>query len=141
MLPASVSLLLDAEAAEAQGDQAQADALWRQLLLRFPDEPSSARARQRFPERHRELLKRQPAHPAALATAAALDPDLSGGHQGALHLARWGWRWPGAGARIRQACATGEPSAPGATAAGLGAEHAGGGDRGGGLPGRRGSNR
>ena len=107
---ASVSLLLDAEAAEAQGDQAQADALWRQLLLRFPDEPSSARARQRFPERHQELLKRQPAHPAALATAAALDPDLSGGHQGALHLARWGWRWPGAGARIRQACATGEPS-------------------------------
>ena len=37
---ASVSLLLDAEAAEAQGDQAEADALWRQLLLRFPDEPA-----------------------------------------------------------------------------------------------------
>ena len=107
---ASVSLLLAAEAAEAQGDQHQADELWRQLLQRFPDEPASARARQRFPKRHQDLLKRQPAHPAALATAAALDPDLTGSHQGALHLARWGWRWPGAGARIRQACATEEPS-------------------------------
>ena len=107
---AAVSLLLAAEAAEAQGAKTRADALWHQVLRRFPDDPTSARARQRFPERHQELLTLQPTHPAALATAAALDPEATGSHQGALHLARWGWRWPGAGLRIRQACAMEKPS-------------------------------
>ena len=108
---AAVSLLLTAEAAEATGSPARADALWQQLLRRFPDEPASARARQRFPEKHQDLLRRQPGHPAALATAAALDSDEGHGHRGGLHLARWGWRWPGAGARIREACRAEEPSA------------------------------
>merc|ERR1711965_1257612 len=87
---AAVSLLLEAEAAEAKGARAKADALWRLLLHRFPQEQSSARARQRFPERHQELLALQPVH--------------STSHQGGLHLARWGWRWVGAAKRINQAC-------------------------------------
>ena len=101
---AAVSLLLEAEAAEAKGARAKADALWRLLLHRFPQEQSSARARQHFPERHQELLALQPGHPAALATAVAMEPVDSTSHQGGLHLARWGWRWAGAAERINQAC-------------------------------------
>ena len=107
---AAVSLLLEAEAAEAKGARTRADALWRLLLHRFPQEPSSARARQRFPERHQELLALQPGHPAALATAVAMEPVDSASHQGGLHLARWGWRWTGAPERIRQACEMDSPS-------------------------------
>ena len=112
---AAVSLQLEAEAAEAKGAKTRADALWRLLLHRFPQEPSSARARQRFPEHHQELLALQPGHPAALATAVAMDPvdstsHHSASHQGGLHLARWGWRWTGASERIRQACEMETPS-------------------------------
>ena len=107
---AAVSLLLEAEAAEARGANDRADELWRELLHRFPQEPASARARQRFPERHQELLALQPGHPAALATAAAMDPAESTSHRGGLHLARWGWRWTGAEERIRQACEMETPS-------------------------------
>ena len=106
---AAVSLLLAAEAAEQRGDQAEGERLWRQLLKRFPEAAVSARARQRFPEHHEALLSQQPAHPAALATAVAVDADGDAGLASALHLARWGWRWPGARRRIQQACISGDP--------------------------------
>ena len=106
---AAVSLLLAAEAAEQRGDQAEGERLWRQLLKRFPEAAVSARARQRFPEHHEALLSRQPAHPAALATAMAADADGDSGLASALHLARWGWRWPGALKRIQRACISGAP--------------------------------
>ena len=107
---AAVALGLAADAADKQGDIHTADTLWRQVLERFPDQPISARARQRFPELHQELLQRQPAHPAALATALALEPDDVQGHRGAIHLSRWGWRWPGAKARLSEACAASGPT-------------------------------
>ena len=107
---AAVALGLAADAADKQGDIHTADTLWRQVLERFPDQPISARARQRFPELHQELLQRQPAHPAALATALALEPDDVQGHRGAIHLSRWGWRWPGAQARLSEACAASGPT-------------------------------
>ena len=107
---AAVALGLAADAADKQGDIRTADTLWRQVLERFPDQPISARARQRFPELHQELLQRQPAHPAALATALALELDDVQGHRGAIHLSRWGWRWPGAQARLSEACAASGPT-------------------------------
>uniref|UniRef100_UPI00311DC503 hypothetical protein n=1 Tax=Ferrovibrio sp. TaxID=1917215 RepID=UPI00311DC503 len=85
-------------------DWAAAARLWQQLLQRVPDETVSARARQHQPDLHPELLERFPSHPAALATAVAMAPTPERGHQGAQHLARWGWRWPGAMDRLKSAC-------------------------------------
>ena len=107
---AAVALALAAESQQNRGDHAAADRLWQQLLKRFPDETVSARARQHQPDLHPELLERFPSHPAALATAVAMAPTPERGHQGAQHLARWGWRWPGAMDRLRAACSAEEPT-------------------------------
>ena len=107
---AAVALALAAESQQNRGDHAAADRLWQQLLKRFPDETVSARARQHQPDLHPELLERFPSHPAALATAVAMAPTPERGHQGAQHLARWGWRWPGAMNRLRVACSAEEPT-------------------------------
>ena len=89
---AAAALKLAAQSAAASGHPQEAQALWQELLQRFPDAPASADALYALgtaqPERRRELLQRFPAHPAALA--AALEAGNS------LHLARWGARWPGA---------------------------------------------
>ncbi len=89
---AAVALKQSAQAAAASGHPREAQALWRSLLRRFPDQPASADALYALgaeePRRREELLRRFPAHPAALA--AALERGDS------LHLARWGARWPGA---------------------------------------------
>ena len=89
---AAVALKQSAQAAAASGHPREAQALWRSLLQRFPDKPASADALYALgasqPRRREELLRRFPAHPAALA--AALERGDS------LHLARWGARWPGA---------------------------------------------
>jgi soluble lytic murein transglycosylase len=104
---APVALKLDALAAEASGRRAEADRLWRQLERRFPAAPSTADALYALgrsdPSRRAALLRRFPAHPAALAAAVETGgtPD---GQRGALHLARWGARWPGAEALLRQTC-------------------------------------
>ncbi len=103
---AALVLKQDALAAEQLGDPA-ATGLWQQLLLRFNDDPTSADAlyalgRQQ-PALRRRLLQRFPAHPAALAAA------VEQGGAGALHLARWGARWPGAEALLRQRCSSGQP--------------------------------
>ena len=88
---APVALKQAAQAAEANGHAHAAQALWEELLSRFPGRAASADAlyalgRQR-PALRRQLLQRFPAHPAALAAATE--------GQNALHLARWGPRWPG----------------------------------------------
>jgi len=97
---AAVTLKQTALAAEAAGDPRRADALWRQLLQRFPQAAASADAYYALgrsnPDLRRQLLQRFPAHPAALA--AALEQN------DALHLARWGPRWPGAEALLRRSC-------------------------------------
>ena len=89
---AAVALKQSAQAAAASGYAREAQALWRSLLQRFPDRAASADALYALganqPHRRQELLRRFPAHPAALA--AALERGDS------LHLARWGARWPGA---------------------------------------------
>ena len=41
-----------------------------------------------------------------------MDPNPDIGHQGAIHLARWGARWPGAFKRISQACNDNSSMAP-----------------------------
>ena len=97
---AAISLKRAALAAQASGRPQEAQALWRELLRRFPKEPASADAlyalgRQQ-PQLRRTLLERFEAHPAALAAA------LEAGD--ALHLARWGARWPGAEALLLQTC-------------------------------------
>ena len=105
---AGVVLKLDGLDAQALDRPQDAEALWRQVLRRFPDAPASADAlyflgRQQ-PEQRRQLLNRWPAHPAALAAALEAGPGPQERLQGALHLARWGARWPGAEAMLRQAC-------------------------------------
>lgn len=97
---AAVVLKQAALAAEALNEPQRADALWQQLLERFPQQAASADALYSLGRRDRrlrqQLLQRFPAHPAALAAA-----QESGQ---ALHLARWGPRWPGAEPLLRQAC-------------------------------------
>lgn len=100
----------------------QAVPLWRQLLRRFPQEPPSADAlyalgRQQ-PELRQELLRRFPAHPAALAAALEAGPGSEERAQGALHLAKWGARWPGASEAIATLCTN--PSLSAANRAQLG---------------------
>lgn len=111
---AAVVLKLDALDAQALEQPFQAEDLWRSLLRRFPDAPASADALYVLgrdqPQWRQRLLERWPAHPAALAAAVEAGPDPSQRLKGALHLARWGARWPGAEAVLRQACA--DPGSP-----------------------------
>ena len=106
---AAVVLKQQALDAQALGAQTRATALWQRLLRRLGDEPASADALyalgQQQPALHGQLLQRWPAHPAALA-AASEEPGL----RGAVHLARWGSRWPGARERMRSACSSQAPS-------------------------------
>lgn len=102
---AAVVLKRDALAAAALGDAEGADRRWRLLLQRFPLAPAAADALyalgERQPALRARLLQRFAAHPAALAAAS--------GSGMAAHLARWGVRWPGAAASLRQACAGSAP--------------------------------
>ena len=113
---AAVSLAMAAETAEQLGATQQSVQLWRDLIRRFPDQAASAWGRSRLgesePSLQQKLLTVQPRHPAALATAAALEPDPVNGHRGALHLARWGVQWPGSAERLRAACDANDTGAP-----------------------------
>jgi soluble lytic murein transglycosylase len=105
---AAVVLKQQAQRAEALQQEPQAQRRWQQLLRRFPGTPASADAlyalgRQDPALRHR-LLAQFPAHPAALAAALEEGPAPADRLAGALHLAQWGPRWPGADERIRQVC-------------------------------------
>ncbi len=106
---AATALKLAAQSAAASGRPLEAQAIWEELLLRFPNAPASADALYALgagqPQRRRELLQRFPAHPAALA--AALEAGDS------LHLARWGARWPGAEALLLERCKTRRPQLTG----------------------------
>ena len=103
---AAVVLKQAAQSAAAQGKPQQAQALWNDLLRRFPQEAASADALYALGQRQR-LLQRFPAHPAALAAAVEAGDSL--------HLARWGARWPGAEALLLAQCQP--PSAPHTTPA------------------------
>jgi soluble lytic murein transglycosylase len=108
---AALVLKQDALAAAALGRPETSLALWRQLQRRFPGDPASADALYALggdkPGKRGQLLQRFPAHPAALAAALAAGPEAAERRRGALHLARWGARWPGAEARLRQVCKDG----------------------------------
>ena len=107
---AAVALKQQALAAKALGRSQEARARWKALLRRFPTSVASADARYhlagRQPQLRDELLRLQPAHPAALAAAAELpaDADQARVQSSALHLARWGASWPGADRLLRGAC-------------------------------------
>jgi soluble lytic murein transglycosylase len=105
---AALVLKKDALAAAALGRPETEQALWQELERRFPADPASADALYALGSRQgalrQRLLQRFPAHPAALAAALAAGPDPGQRRNGALHLARWGPRWPGAEARMRQVC-------------------------------------
>tara|TARA_B100000674_G_scaffold422832_1_gene375142 strand:+ start:262 stop:2331 length:2070 start_codon:yes stop_codon:yes gene_type:complete len=113
---AAVALKQQALAAKAVGRSQEERARWKALLRRFPTSVASADARyhlaDRQPQLRDELLRLQPAHPAALAAAAELpaDADQARVESSALHLARWGASWPGADRLLREACSaiTGE---------------------------------
>jgi soluble lytic murein transglycosylase len=103
-----VVLKHDALDAQALGRPDLAEPLWRALRHRFPSAPATADAlyalgRQR-PALRSELLRQFPAHPAALAAALEAGPSPAARLGGALHLARWGVRWPGAEGRLREVC-------------------------------------
>ena len=107
---AAVALKQQALTAKALGLRDESEQHWRELLIRFPNTAASADARYHLgrsqPALRAELLQRQPAHPAALAAAAEL-PDASDQQRlqdSALHLARWGVRWPGAGRLLHRVC-------------------------------------
>lgn len=94
---------------EGLGDRTAALSLWQQLWHRFPSNAASADALyalgRRQPRLRQELLRRFPAHPAALAAALEAGPEPAARLAGSLHLARWGPRWPGAEPQLRLACA------------------------------------
>ena len=100
----------------AQGRTSVAAKTWQLLLDRFPKAPGSAWARLALgnndPVLHRQLLQQQPAHPAALSLAARQGSKALESHQGALHLAHWDARRPGALELIRDACQATGPQAP-----------------------------
>ncbi|MEB3322091.1 MAG: transglycosylase SLT domain-containing protein [Synechococcaceae cyanobacterium] len=105
---AAVVLKRDAQAAQALGREERASEVWSVLARRFPDLPASADALyalgRRRPELRGQLMGRFPAHPAALAAALEAGPGAEARRSGALHLARWGARWPGAHERLRELC-------------------------------------
>ena len=105
---AAVVLKQQAQRAEAGQQDPQAKLRWQQLLRRFPASPASADALyalgRQDPALRQRLLAQFPAHPAALAAALEEGPAAADRLAGALHLARWGARWPGADERIRQVC-------------------------------------
>ncbi len=107
---AAVALKQQALTARALRLEEQEQELWLALLQRFPATAASADARyhlgQDHAELHRELLRQQPRHAAALAAAAELpkDADQQRILTSALHLARWGPQWPGAQSLLREAC-------------------------------------
>ncbi len=105
---AAVALKLQAQTAERLGERSKATQRWRVLLQRFPSSPVSADAYyylgRRQPELHQQLLKLHPAHPAALASAVEQHHQAISTNQAALHLARWGIRWPGAREVFDKAC-------------------------------------
>jgi soluble lytic murein transglycosylase len=107
---AAVVLKQAALNAETRHRPRQAETLWRQLLRRFPDSPASADALYSL-GRAQPLLRRFPAHPAALAAALETSDSPEQRLNGALHLARWGPRWPGAQERLVEVCRQGKPSA------------------------------
>ena len=104
---AALVLKRQAEATRSLGDSDGAKRLWAELLNRFPSDPASADALYALgrdqPDLRQQLLERFPAHPAALAAAQEQ------GSAGALHLARWGPRWPGAAAALRERCGARQP--------------------------------
>lgn len=95
---------------KASGPEA-AEPLWNRLHRRFPGHPADADSLYALgreqPALRRQLLRQFPAHPAALAAALEAGPAPADRLRGALHLARWGPRWPGADARLRQVCGEG----------------------------------
>ena len=109
---AAVVLKRQALAAAALADPNRAAAHWRALLRRFPQAPASADALyalgQEQPSLRQQLLVHFPAHPAALAaaleTAQQAPPGSRPQQLAALHLARWGVRWPGAEQQIARGC-------------------------------------
>ena len=108
---AAVALKNAAQNAAALGEHDQARQLWETLLHRFRGSATSADALyalgRRRPALRVELMRRFPAHPAALAAALEAGPAPADRLAGALHLARWGARWPGADERLLEACRSG----------------------------------
>ena len=94
---AAIALGRSAAAHQALGQGDEATGLWSEVLERFPTTPAAAEAMQQLagqkPALGLRLLDADPAHPAALAVAADLEPSANQ-HRGALHLARWGPGWP-----------------------------------------------
>ena len=121
---AAMVLKRQALAAASLGESAQAKDLWQQLLIRFPLAPASADALYALghqqPLLRGQLLRRFAAHPAALAAASEMasraasgaSPSAGQQRQGALHLARWGVRWPGALQHLERACESKQGLAP-----------------------------
>ena len=105
---AAVTLKQQALIAAKLGQPSEEQKRWQDLLQRFPDSAASADARyqlgQTNPTLHTDLFRQQPGHPAALAAAAETKTESPKQALAALHLARWGARWPGAASQLREAC-------------------------------------
>ena len=105
---AAVTLKQQALIAAKLGQPSEEQKRWQDLLQRFPDSAASADARyhlgQAKPALHTDLFRQQPGHPAALAAAAETKTESPKQAIAALHLARWGARWPGAASQLREAC-------------------------------------
>jgi soluble lytic murein transglycosylase len=105
---AAVTLKQQALIAAKLGQPSEEQKRWQDLLQRFPDSAASADARyhlgQDKPALHTDLFRQQPGHPAALAAAAETKTESPKQALAALHLARWGARWPGAASQLREAC-------------------------------------
>jgi soluble lytic murein transglycosylase len=108
---AALVLKRQALALEKVSGPEAAEPLWTRLHRRFPGDPANADSLYALgreqPALRRQLLRQFPAHPAALAAALEAGPAAADRLRGALHLARWGPRWPGADVRLRQVCGEG----------------------------------
>ncbi len=105
---ASIVLNLQARNYEKLNMPEKAIQTWKKLLHRFPFHEATADSYYKLgftkPKLRKELLRIFPAHPAALAAAVEDKNNRNVFKKSALHLARWGYRWPGAEDLIRNAC-------------------------------------
>ena len=120
---AAVVLKNAAKDAEALGQRERALNLWQELQRRFGGSAANADALYALgrsqPALRQELLQRFPAHPAALAAALEAGPDAAARLAGAVHLARWGARWPGAEGLMKRICSGEIQAADGAQRAAI----------------------
>ncbi len=105
---AAVALKVQGKTYERLGQKKLALGSWNLLVENFPNLPISADAYYSLGEKKKkyrdQLVRRFPSHPASLANAIESSSTPGLALSSALHLARWGARWPGAKTLFSTVC-------------------------------------